>query len=262
MKKNTNSQDTIIKQLVNAFESKIVLLEEVRKEFSALDVEIQLSILQSSNHKDLNQISPRVYSNAAKDPFILSLSRLYWIKVYNEIILKADYRPDFKTQFFNEYCRQQSKVFSLAAIKKALTDINESSTASTDIEVLAKQVGIFDTIFSFKQKETIIRTRIFGTGLTKGQKINVCFNMIRTFEQIASTIGVDIPHEDSLLKYDEEQFDEAINYLTKDLNYNKGEFFHVNPFLQIQLAKSSTTIYVKFNDEVADKLNKLYGRCI
>ena len=46
--------------------------------------------------------------------------------------------------------------------------------------------------------------------------------MIRTFEQVAKSINLNISNEYSLLKIEENRFDQAIQELTKDLNISKG----------------------------------------
>lgn len=41
---------------------------------------------------------------------------------------------------------------------------------------------------------------------------------------------------------------------------NKGYYIRINEHLEIQLAKTAITIYVKFSEIASGKLNKLYGR--
>ncbi|AZB99792.1 hypothetical protein DKE45_020315 (plasmid) [Acinetobacter pittii] len=84
--------------------------------------------------------------------------------------------------------------------------------------------------------------------------------MIRTFEQVAKSINLNISNEYSLLKIEENRFDQAIQELTKDLNISKGAYIQINEHLEVKLAKTSSTIYVKFSDLASEKLNKLYGR--
>ena len=84
--------------------------------------------------------------------------------------------------------------------------------------------------------------------------------MVRTFEQIAKTINLSISADESLLDIDEKNFDKAIDELTTNLNMNKGYYIRINEHLEIQLAKTAITIYVKFSEIASGKLNKLYGR--
>lgn len=162
--------------------------------------------------------------------------------------------------FYTKYCTQNGKVFGLNAARKALSVMNDLSNNSSLIDVLANQVGIYDTIWSFKFVEKSPKTRIHGTGINKKRKIDQCFNMVRTFEQIAKTINLSISADESLLDIDEKNFDKAIDELTTNLNMNKGYYIRINEHLEIQLAKTAITIYVKFSEIASGKLNKLYGR--
>ncbi len=74
--------------------------------------------------------------------------------------------------------------------------------------------------------------------------------MIRTFEQVAKSIKFEysVKNEYSLLKIEENRFDQAIEELTKDLNISKGAYIQINQHLKVKLAQTSSTIYVKFSD--------------
>lgn len=104
------------------------------------------------------------------------------------------------------------------------------------------------------------KTKIHGVGTSKKGKIDQCFNMIRTFEQVAKSIDLKVSDDDSLLNIDENKFDNAIEELTSDLNMNKGHYIRINDHVEVQLARTSTTIFVKFSELASTKLNKLYGR--
>lgn len=190
-------------------------------------------------------------------------------KILNELFFefndKATALLDARKVFVNfdpevQYCTQNGKVFGLNAARKALSVMNDLSNNSSLIDVLANQVGIYDTIWSFKFVEKSPKTRIHGTGINKKRKIDQCFNMVRTFEQIAKTINLSISADESLLDIDEKNFDKAIDELTTNLNMNKGYYIRINEHLEIQLAKTAITIYVKFSEIASGKLNKLYGR--
>lgn len=190
-------------------------------------------------------------------------------KILNELFFefndKATALLDARKVFVNfdpevQLCTQNGKVFGLNAARKALSVMNDLSNNSSLIDVLANQVGIYDTIWSFKFVEKSPKTRIHGTGINKKRKIDQCFNMVRTFEQIAKTINLSISADESLLDIDEKNFDKAIDELTTNLNMNKGYYIRINEHLEIQLAKTAITIYVKFSEIASGKLNKLYGR--
>ena len=252
--------EQILKELSKEFSTKTTALLEARKVFVSFDPEIQISILQLNQHSDLNVILPNIQSQPERDPLYLTLSNIYWIKVYNQIVIKINHQSDAKTRFYTKYCTHNSKVFGLKMVRKALADLDNLSSNASLVDVLANQVGIYDTIWSFKFVEKSPRTRIHGTGINKKRKIDLCFNMIRTFEQVAKSINLNISNEYSLLKIEENRFDQAIQELTKDLNISKGAYIQINEHLEVKLAKTSSTIYVKFSDLASEKLNKLYGR--
>lgn len=252
--------DQILNELFFEFNTKATALIEARKIFVNFDPEVQLSILQLNQHSDLNAVLPELQNETEKDPLYLTLSNIYWIKVYNQIVSKNNYRLEIKTMFYTKYCTQNGKVFGLNAARKALADLNDLSNDASLIDVLANQVGIYDSIWSFKFIEKAPKTRIHGTGSNKKRKIDQCFNMVRTFEQVAKTLDLIISDEDSLLNIDENNFDKAIEELTTDLNMNKGQYIRINDHLEVQLARTSTTIFVKFSEIASAKLNKLYGR--
>ena len=250
--------DKILNDLYSEFNKKAKALIEARKVFSSFDPEVQLSILQLNQHSDLNVICPE--QQTEQDPLYLTLSNIYWIKVYNQIVSKMNYRLEVKTMFYTKYCTHNGKVFGLSAVRKVMAELKDLSNDSSLIDVLASQVGIYDTMWNFNFIEKSPRTKIHGTGTSKKIKIDQCFNMIRTFEQIANSIGLKVSDADSKLKIVENNFDEAIKNLTSELNKNKGNYIHINEYLDIQLAKTSTTIYIKFTDLASTELNKLYGR--
>ena len=252
--------EQILKELSKEFSTKTTALLEARKVFVSFDPEIQLSILQLNQHSDLNVILPNIQSQPERDPLYLTLSNIYWIKVYNQIVIKINHQSDAKTRFYTKYCTHNSKVFGLKMVRKALADLDNLSSNASLVDVLANQVGIYDTIWSFKFVEKSPKTRIHGTGINKKRKIDQCFNMVRTFEQIAKTINLSISADESLLDIDEKNFDKAIDELTTNLNMNKGYYIRINEHLEIQLAKTAITIYVKFSEIASGKLNKLYGR--
>ncbi|MDH1802153.1 hypothetical protein [Acinetobacter johnsonii] len=252
--------DKILNELFFEFNDKATALLDARKVFVNFDPEVQLSILQLNQHSDLNAVLPELQKETDKDPLYLTLCNIYWIKVYNQIVSKSNYRLEVKTMFYTKYCTQNGKVFGLNAARKALSVMNDLSNNSSLIDVLANQVGIYDTIWSFKFVEKSPKTRIHGTGINKKRKIDQCFNMVRTFEQIAKTINLSISADESLLEIDEKNFDKAIDELTTNLNMNKGYYIRINEHLEIQLAKTAITIYVKFSEIASGKLNKLYGR--
>lgn len=249
----------IVKELLAEFDAKVTKMNEMRKIFANFDPDIQMSILQNTNPLALEGIKNSSTSKNCIDPCYLTLSNLYWAKLYNLVVKKMDISGDLQSEFFNLYCRVNSSPFTQQPIREALANLDKQESEKDMINRLATQVGIYDSIFSFKFSESPVRTKIHGVGLSVKRKIDQCFNMIRTFEQIAKSAGLEVDECDSLLKYEEHQFDDAIKYLTDDLKYNRGEFFHVNQHLEIQYAKSATTIYVRFSDTAAEKLNRLYG---
>ena len=99
-----------------------------------------------------------------------------------------------------------------------------------------------------------------ATALLDARKVFVNFDPEVQFEQIAKTINLSISADESLLDIDEKNFDKAIDELTTNLNMNKGYYIRINEHLEIQLAKTAITIYVKFSEIASGKLNKLYGR--
>ena len=92
--------EQILKELSKEFSTKTTALLEARKVFVSFDPEIQLSILQLNQHSDLNVILPNIQSQPERDPLYLTLSNIYWIKVYNQIVIKINHQSDAKTRFF------------------------------------------------------------------------------------------------------------------------------------------------------------------
>ena len=165
--------EQILKELSKEFSTKTTALLEARKVFVSFDPEIQLSILQLNQHSDLNVILPNIQSQPERDPLYLTLSNIYWIKVYNQIVIKINHQSDAKTRFYTKYCTHNSKVFGLKMVRKALADLDNLSSNASLVDVLANQVGIYDTIWSFKFVEKSPRTRIHGTGINKKRKIAI-----------------------------------------------------------------------------------------
>ncbi|AZB99793.1 hypothetical protein DKE45_020320 (plasmid) [Acinetobacter pittii] len=64
----------------------------------------------------------------------------------------------------------QQSLFGLKMVRKALADLDNLSSNASLVDVLANQVGIYDTIWSFKFVEKSPRTRIHGTGINKKKK--------------------------------------------------------------------------------------------
>lgn len=253
----TQELNSTLKDLCNEFTAKAESLKNARALFANLDPEIQLSILQTTSLQKMDAVKSSQLS-AYSDPCYLTLCNLYWSKMYSLIISKLDVNAEFKARFYSHYCTQNSTLFTMNNARAILSNLNESALHKSPIDELATQVGIYNTVFNFKFCPSQTRTRIKGANNKLKPNIDSAFHTIRTFEKIASSIGLNINDQDSLLKFSEDQFADAIDYLEQDLRYNRGEYFKVNDHLEVQLHKSNAIIYIKFSDIAAEKLNRIY----